>query len=401
MKNKFLWFKVIVPTVLGLSLIGCGSSSSTNEDLTYLDSSNEHYLNTNSRTNTGTFIDSPVEGLKYETVTLSGFTDNKGNFQYKDGETITFKIGNLELGSATGGELITPLTLTGENDLNNINSKATNIARILQSLDENSSNQGQIKLSSNLKDLKVSNINLESEADLNAILQEAQNLTTQNYILKDSITAQNEMKSYINIFNNYQPLENKEYSGEGTKYYRLTLETKRNIDFSFSRYAENSASLTTVSLYDKNLIELKSSVRGIINLDAGTYIVKLSIKDSSFYHHTEIAYINVYLNNLIFENLEELKTQKYIGDGASFYKLDIKESKKINFTNYASKITIYDSNLNDLNYSIAGALVGDLSDIEGETLIDIPKGKYIIKIEISHTYYNYTNKNGYSDVSIF
>jgi para-nitrobenzyl esterase len=104
-------------------------------------------------TNTGTFVDSPVQGLRYETSSLSGYTNSVGQFQYKTGETVTFKIGNLELGSAKGGLIMTPLTLTGESDLNNISSKAANIARILQSLDENSSNNGLIKLPSSLKDL--------------------------------------------------------------------------------------------------------------------------------------------------------------------------------------------------------------------------------------------------------
>jgi hypothetical protein len=372
---KSLRFKVIATAILGLSLIGCGGGGGSSAGDT--------------TTNTGIFVDSPVEGLKYSTSTLSGFTNNKGEFQYKTGEEVKFSIGNLALGSAKGGELMTPLTLTGESDLNNISSKATNIARILQSLDENSSSKGQIKIPIALKDLDFSDIDLESEADLNSALAKAQSITSKSYILKDSINAKNEMKSYVNLFQTYKSIENKQYIGEGTKFYLLNLEEKRKIDFSFSRYASNGASLTTATLYDKNLIELNSSIRGVVELEADSYIVKLKIKDSSFWHHHEDAYIDVYLHNTI-DDLKTLETKKYTGHQTIFYKLKLDTSKQINFAWYASSIKIFDKNLNDLNYSIVN-----------DEIMTLPKGEYIIKMSLTHTYYNYTVKNGYVDVSIF
>jgi len=64
---------------------------------------------------TGQFIDSPVEGLRYETVTLSGTTNSSGEFDYMTGETVTFYIGDFALGSATGAARITPFELAGSN----------------------------------------------------------------------------------------------------------------------------------------------------------------------------------------------------------------------------------------------------------------------------------------------
>jgi para-nitrobenzyl esterase len=48
------------------------------------------------------FYDSPVAGLEYKTQTASGITNEKGKFKYYPGETVTFSIGGLVLGSARG-----------------------------------------------------------------------------------------------------------------------------------------------------------------------------------------------------------------------------------------------------------------------------------------------------------
>ncbi|MCC5809088.1 MAG: carboxylesterase/lipase family protein [Ectothiorhodospiraceae bacterium] len=81
-----------------LLLSGCNSSSSSSSDSDVL---------------TGTFVDSAVSGLDYEgTETQAGTTDDEGRFNYLEGETITFSIGDLELGAATGAEILTPLSIT-------------------------------------------------------------------------------------------------------------------------------------------------------------------------------------------------------------------------------------------------------------------------------------------------
>ncbi|RFA30992.1 hypothetical protein CAI21_03185 [Alkalilimnicola ehrlichii] len=85
-------------SLLALPLSGCNSSSSS--------SSNPEAL-------TGTFIDSAVSGLNYKgTDTAAGVTDEWGQFNYFSGETITFAIGDLTLGSAQGAPVLTPLSVT-------------------------------------------------------------------------------------------------------------------------------------------------------------------------------------------------------------------------------------------------------------------------------------------------
>lgn len=77
-----------------------------------------------------TFIDSPVSGLEFYSKTQSGISDANGNFIYKNGESITFHIGNLYFGSAKpkNGK-ITPLDL-----VNTTNISDKRVVRILQTL---------------------------------------------------------------------------------------------------------------------------------------------------------------------------------------------------------------------------------------------------------------------------
>ncbi|MBT9527269.1 MAG: hypothetical protein IV105_18590, partial [Rhizobacter sp.] len=64
-------------------------------------------------TMSGTFVDSPVAGLNVVgSTTAAGTTDASGRFSYKAGETLTFSIGSLALGSAAGASVLTPLSIT-------------------------------------------------------------------------------------------------------------------------------------------------------------------------------------------------------------------------------------------------------------------------------------------------
>jgi hypothetical protein len=93
-------------------------------------------------TSTGVFIDSPVAGLHYSTATQSGTTNSLGEYDYLTGETVTFSIGGILLGSTLAGPVVTPLSLVaGATSANN--PQVTNIVRLLLSLDsDNDPNNG-------------------------------------------------------------------------------------------------------------------------------------------------------------------------------------------------------------------------------------------------------------------
>lgn len=101
-----------------LTLTGCGSSSDGG--------------GTTPTTTTSQFIDSAVQGLGYNCSPsdTSGLTDSTGHFDYVAGDTCTFKVGTVTLGSAQpAGDIFTP------RDLTTVEPNLTNILRFLQTLD--------------------------------------------------------------------------------------------------------------------------------------------------------------------------------------------------------------------------------------------------------------------------
>lgn len=94
-----------------------------------------------------TFIDAPVEGLSYRSASRSGLTDSHGNFPYTPGETITFSVGNLVLGSVTvTGNKVTPLQIVPD-AASASDPRVTRILRALQTLDSDGDLANGIQIS--------------------------------------------------------------------------------------------------------------------------------------------------------------------------------------------------------------------------------------------------------------
>lgn len=102
---------------------------------------------------TGVFLDSPVGGIDYRTETLSGTTNAQGEYDYVEGETVTFSIGDLELPSAPATGTVTPLDLAGSDDTSN--ATVVNIVRLLQTLDEDGDPDNGITIADAAKDSAV------------------------------------------------------------------------------------------------------------------------------------------------------------------------------------------------------------------------------------------------------
>jgi hypothetical protein len=95
-------------------------------------------------------MDSAVKGLTFTTETLEGETDSHGGFIYESGETVTFSVGGVVLGTAPAKSVITPVDLvTGAQD--ELNPIVTNITRFLITLDEDNNPENGIVLSPELR----------------------------------------------------------------------------------------------------------------------------------------------------------------------------------------------------------------------------------------------------------
>lgn len=142
MKKKLLLISSISVAVAFFS--GCGNNNNGGTKATAL--------------NKGVFTDSPVKNLYYQTSSgVKGYTDQNGTFEYKNGDYVTFKIGNLTLGKAKAVSVVTP------NSFLNINSSIT-IPLVLQNLDTdgNISNGIQLPNQKVLDQISFKDINLSN-----------------------------------------------------------------------------------------------------------------------------------------------------------------------------------------------------------------------------------------------
>ena len=118
-----------------LLLVSCGGGGATLDP-----------LNDEPNVLVGRFIDSAVSNIGYRTDTLFGTTNLQGEFEYVEGENITFFIGELELPATMAKSVITPLDLAASDDLHN--TTVVNIIRLLQSLDQDGTPDNGISIPS-------------------------------------------------------------------------------------------------------------------------------------------------------------------------------------------------------------------------------------------------------------
>ncbi len=88
-------------------------------------------------TATGVFA-GPVSGLRYQTPTQAGLTNERGEFRYQDGESVTFLVGGLVLGSVEGAPRVNLAQLVNRADgrIDRLHDPiVTNLARLVQTLD--------------------------------------------------------------------------------------------------------------------------------------------------------------------------------------------------------------------------------------------------------------------------
>ena len=118
--------------LVSLALAACGGSSGqSSEDAalsTPAPTAPSAPVDTSSSLQTGQLAG--VQGIRYETASTSGYTSDRGQFRYRSGETVQFFVGDILVGSARGGAVLSLVDLAGGNS-----DQAQNIARFLLTLD--------------------------------------------------------------------------------------------------------------------------------------------------------------------------------------------------------------------------------------------------------------------------
>lgn len=127
--------KTLLAISLACLLTACGSSSD--------DDSSSGGGAPSSSLQTGVFTDGPVANIRYETSSgLTGTTDAQGQFQYNTGDSVTFYLGDIKLGSSEAQAHVTPLDLSPDSPV-----RATNLLILLQSLDSDHDHSNGISIS--------------------------------------------------------------------------------------------------------------------------------------------------------------------------------------------------------------------------------------------------------------
>ena len=111
-----------------------------NAEHIYFVASDDSYNISTQQVNTGIVIDGIVKGLEYETSSgLSGYTRTDGEFDYLEGDTVTFKLGSVVFGTFSTDDMqddkvfLQDLAGTSRTDVND--EYVENMAVLLQSLD--------------------------------------------------------------------------------------------------------------------------------------------------------------------------------------------------------------------------------------------------------------------------
>ena len=127
-----------IPALMGSQCVFVATSGNNNSCKPTIDKPCDSQNNTDPvvvvTVDNGQLIDAPVQGVRYESGSVSGITGDLGEFQYETGGTIRFFIGDIALGEAVRGKaVITPLDLVPNGTIDS--PAVINIARLLQSLD--------------------------------------------------------------------------------------------------------------------------------------------------------------------------------------------------------------------------------------------------------------------------
>ncbi|MCU7932099.1 MAG: hypothetical protein KZQ90_14955 [Candidatus Thiodiazotropha sp. (ex Codakia rugifera)] len=151
-------------------------------------------------TATGVFKDNNVTGVTYTSGAQSGTTGSDGSFIYETGQPVSFNLGNVTLGSATGKSVITPIDLVPGGSSSS--TEVLNLVRFLLMLDTDGDPSNGITVSSavqaiaeNWSAVDFTTGNLSSE--LVTIISDASSADGTSHTLPTTNTAQNHLETTL------------------------------------------------------------------------------------------------------------------------------------------------------------------------------------------------------------
>ena len=134
----------------------------------------------------GIFLDSAVGGVSYSgDNSSSGVTSDTGTFSFYPGEKITFSVGAMTLGTATGSSVVTPSSF--ESTVDSLGDHSKRVLRALQTLDSDNDPSNGISITASARASITSKTHLATATD--AALLSAVQQAKPGVALKDEALA--------------------------------------------------------------------------------------------------------------------------------------------------------------------------------------------------------------------
>jgi hypothetical protein len=134
----------------------------------------------------GVFKDGAVAGINFESSSgLTGITNSSGEFDYREGDRVSFTLGGIDLGSVTGAAVLTPVEVmeaTGTAD-----PKVVNFARFLQSIDDDGDPTNGINITSSTSS-SLQNDRIDFDQPVAAFAEKARTLVRKAYSGRELIS---------------------------------------------------------------------------------------------------------------------------------------------------------------------------------------------------------------------
>ena len=246
---------ILSTAAMGVLLVGCGSSSSTDS------------------TTTGYFIDTAVQNAHYKTSSgKEGETDSQGKFEYKSGDSVTFSLGKLQLGTAipSANGLTTPNNLSDQNDT------VILMLQTLQSLDSDGNVSNGIaiaadtieKLNELSTNLSFSDLNESTLMTLNSTYNLGLDKNGDGDLDVNSTEAVEHMNKSVYEWNKEHPQENSKGAGFNLDDYLPTPSLTQPLKDSLA-YMGNEERLAYdvyLNLYDYHLQSSDIAIKQLYNI---------------------------------------------------------------------------------------------------------------------------------------
>ncbi len=128
----------------------------------------------------GVLLDSPIEGIKYQSLSHSGITDISGHFTFNPSEKVSFYIGDVLIAEILPEKIVTPQLLMSNNDPRS--ETVLNFIRFIQTMDDDKNADNGIKITADTAqkltdsvgggslDFQVSTIDFENNTVVQDIL---------------------------------------------------------------------------------------------------------------------------------------------------------------------------------------------------------------------------------------